>query len=90
MQRAESYRRVAYPGCDALCMVFATLDTDYNEFRGKPQLELPQLREYMNAVNSPIGPEIEQHNLPAEISELQCFASGVNPVDIVRKFRGPY
>jgi hypothetical protein len=44
----------------------------------------------MYAVNSPIGPEIEQDDFPTEIGELERFSADVHPIDVVRKLRRPY
>jgi hypothetical protein len=43
----------------------------------------------MNAVYSAIGPEIEQNYFPSKIGELERVSAGMNPVDIVGKFRRP-
>jgi hypothetical protein len=34
-----------------------------------PLLELPQLRKYMDAVHSPIGPEIEKEELSSKVRQ---------------------
>jgi hypothetical protein len=79
--------RVADPGGDTLRVILAALNSYYNELIGVLRLELPQLREYMDAVDSPIGPEVEQHDLTPQVGEVKLPSSSVNPVEIVRKIR---
>ncbi len=90
MNSVESYRRVANAERDPFSMVLSTVNADYDQLRRKAKLELPQLREYMNAVNSPIGPEIEQHDFPSKIGKLECLSASVHPIDVIRKLRRPY
>lgn len=90
MRGVESYRCVANSRRDTLRMILSTVNAYYYQLRWIPQLELPQLREYMDAVNSPIGPEIQQNDFSAKIGELECLSAGVHPIDVVGKFRRSY
>ena len=45
--------------------------------------ELPQLREYVDAVDSAVGPEVEQQEFAAKVGELKPATAGVNPVERV-------
>jgi hypothetical protein len=40
----------------------------------------------MDAVNSPIGPEIEEYDLASKVLKLELPPPCVNPVELVRKF----
>jgi hypothetical protein len=51
-------------------VILPALHSDYNKLFRVPRFELPQLREYMDAVNSTVGPEVEDHDLPPEVSKL--------------------
>lgn len=63
------------------------MNANYDELFFVPGFELPQLREYMDAVNSPIGPEIQQNDLAPHISQAELATTCMNPVEIVRKIR---
>ena len=47
--------------------------------------ELPQLRKYVDAVDSPVGPEVQQQQLPAKIGEAEASPAGMYPVHTVRE-----
>jgi hypothetical protein len=68
-------------------VIFAALNSYYDELTGVLLLELPQLRKYMNAVDSPIGPEVQQNDFPTQVGEVKLPSSSVNPVEIVGKIR---
>ena len=59
----------------------------YDELFFIPGFELPQLREYMDAVDSPIGPEIQQNYLAPHVSQAELASACMNPVEILRKIR---
>ena len=59
----------------------------YDELLFIPSFELPQLREYMDAVDSPIGPEIQQNYLAPHVSQTELASACMNPVEILRKIR---
>jgi hypothetical protein len=42
----------------------------------------------MDAVDSPIGPEVEQHDLSTQIRETQRPVIGMNPVQVRREAGG--
>jgi hypothetical protein len=87
MYRVEPQRRVTYPRRDSLRVILAALTSYYDQFVGVLRFELPQLREYMDAVDSPIGPEVQQHDFASQVGKMELPPSGVNPVEIVRKIR---
>jgi hypothetical protein len=87
MNRVEPQRRVANSRCDPLGVILPAVDSDYCQFTAVLRLELPQLREYMDAVDSPIGPEVQQHDFASQVGKMELPPSGVNPVEIVRKIR---
>jgi len=90
MFRVESYRRVAYAISYSLSVILAALNTYNDEVRPKSCFELPQLRKYVDAVDSPIGPEIEQYCLSSQVDQAERLAAGVDPIDVFRKFRRSY
>lgn len=61
--------------------VLAGVDPEDDDFGGEPVLELPQLREYMHAVNSTVGPEIEEDDLAAQRLDGEAATAGVDPVE---------
>jgi hypothetical protein len=63
------------------------MNTDYNELCCKPFFELPQLRKDVNAVDSPISPEIEEQDLAAKIGYTERATSCMNPIERRRKIR---
>lgn len=69
-------------------MVFAAVDADDDERVCEFFFEPPQLRKNVNAVDSPIRPEIEQDDLSPQVDEPQRPVAGMNPVQVRRKFRG--
>ena len=69
----------------ALRGVLAAMNTDDRDGIGEALLDLPQLREDMDAVDSAIRPEVEQQQLPAEVAEGEPATAGVKPVEGVRK-----
>ena len=63
--------------------VLAAVNANHGEIVWKLVLELPQLREDMDAVDSAIGPEVEQQHLPAKVSEREPSSARVDPVERV-------
>jgi hypothetical protein len=51
--------------------------TDDGDGIGKPLLELPQLRQHMDAVDSPVCPEVEEEQLAAKVAEREPSPAGV-------------
>ena len=88
MNRIESYRGVADPGGNSLSVILPAVDADYYQLALVLRFQLPQLREYVNAVDSAIGPEIEEDDLPLEVRQLEAAASRMDPVEIVGKLGG--
>jgi hypothetical protein len=63
---------------------------DDRQLFGESLLELPQLREDVDAVDSPIGPEVEDRHLAAEVGERERSAAGPDPVETFGKLGGAY
>ena len=61
--------------------VLAAVNANHGEIVRKLLLELPQLREDMDAVDSAIGPEVQQQHPPAKVSEREPSSAGVDPVE---------
>jgi hypothetical protein len=87
MHGMQPDRCIPDPRCHTLGVIFPALNADDDEFLRVPCFELPQLREYMDAVNSTVGPEIQKNDLSSQIRERKTTPSGVNPVQIRRKLR---
>ena len=83
MHRIEPYRRITDFRCDSLSVILAALNADYYKLARVLRFELPQLREYMDAVDSPIGPEIQKDDLAAQVGKPELFSAGMDPVEIV-------
>ena len=71
-------------------MIFPALNPDDDKLFCVLRFELPQLREYVDAVNSTVRPEIQKDDLSSQIRELEIVPACMNPVEIVGKFRGPH
>jgi hypothetical protein len=67
MSCIEPYGRVVDPAGDPFGMIFPAVYADYYQLTGILQLELPQLREHMNAVDSTVRPEIQKDYFAAQI-----------------------
>jgi hypothetical protein len=85
MSCIEPDRRVVYPASDSFGMILPAVNTNHDELAGVFQFELPQLRENMDAVNSTVGPEVEEDNLAPQIGKFEFLTSGVNPVEVIWK-----
>lgn len=90
MDCIESYRCIANSGRHPLSVILAALNSDYDKLAGIFLFELPQLREYMDAVDSAIGPEIQEYDFASQIGETKLFSACMNPVEIVRKLGCPH
>jgi hypothetical protein len=86
----ESYRRVANSARDTLSVELAARNSDYDKLSRVLRFELPQLREYMDAVDSPICPEIQKHDFASQIGKPKLLSACVNPVEIVGKLGCPH
>ncbi len=71
-------------------VVFAAVHTDDRNLIRETLLELPQLRENMNAVYSTIRPEIEEQDLASKVSQNERAVARVYPVEALGKFGCPY
>jgi hypothetical protein len=72
-----------------LGVILTAVYADYSELGRKLLFQLPQLRKYVNAVDSAVCPEVEQDDFSAEIREPERPVSGVNPIQISRKIGRP-
>lgn len=61
------------------------MNPDHGQPGPEGGLELPQLRKYMQAVDSARGPEIEQHQFSTQLPDRQW--RGVEPIETGRKLR---
>ena len=75
---------VSYP----LSMVFPAVNSNYDDLGFELFFQLPQLRKYVNAVDSPIGPEVEEEDLAPQVSQSERAVLGVDPVQIGREIGG--
>lgn len=62
------------------------MNADYNQLSREPLFQLPQLRKFVEAVDSSVGPEVEKHHLAAQILEPDRAVSGVDPVESLWEF----
>ena len=90
MRGVEAKRGVLYSGSDPLSVILAARYTYDDKLIRVLTLELPQLRQHMKAVYSPIGPEIEKDQLAPQILQLQRASTGMNPIQIVWKLRSTH
>ena len=65
------------------------MNANYDKLFFISGFELPQLREYVDAVDSPIGPEIQQNYLAPHVSQAELASARMNPVEVFRKIRRP-
>jgi hypothetical protein len=71
-------------------MILPAVNADYYKLAVVLPFELPQLRKYMDAVESPIGPEIQKDEFPAQVGQPEHSATRMNPVEVVGKLRRPH
>ena len=90
MDRIESYRCIPDSRGDSLSVKFAALYTNDDELPRVLRFELPQLREYVNAIDSPIRPEVEQNDLASQIGKTKLLPAGMDPVEIIGKLGCSY
>lgn len=90
MDRIEPYRCIPYSRGDSLSVKLAALYTYYDELPRVLRFELPQLREYVNAVDSPIRPEVEQDDLASQIGKPELLPARMDPVEIIGKLGCSY
>ena len=53
----------------AFSRVLRAVDANDDQFISKASFKLPQLREYVQAVDSAVGPEVEYHQLAAQFDQ---------------------
>ena len=88
MDCVEPYRRIANSPCYPLSVKLPALNADDDQLPGILRFKLPQLRKDMDAVDSPIGPEVQEYDLSAQVGESQRPAAGMHPVEIIGKLGG--
>src|SRR5262249_48392424 len=71
----------------ALGREFRGVHPDHDDLVGILALDFPQLRKEMHAVDSAEGPEVEEAEIPLEISQMQG-SRDVQPIDTGRELRG--
>jgi hypothetical protein len=81
MGRTESERGLTNALGDALGDVLAAMDADDGDMIGVLLFEPPQLRKYVDAVDSAVRPEIEEEQLTAEVGEREAPSPGVDPIE---------
>ena len=59
----------------------ATVHTHDRQLVRKPLFELPQLREDVDAVDSAVGPEVQNRDLSTQIGDGEGSSVGVDPVE---------
>lgn len=74
----------------SLSVILTAMYADNYNFGRKFLFELPQLRKYVNTVDSPICPEIEEDDFPSQIGQAKRPVSGMYPVEITGEIRCPY
>jgi hypothetical protein len=72
----------------------AGMDADDRKAVGEPLLQIPYTREYMHAVDSTVGPEVEQHHATPQVCEAHGSFSS-DPIEAVPELgrvdrAGPY
>ena len=90
MHRIQSDGRIPDSRSDSLGVILPAVNPDYYKLAVVLRFELPQLRKYVDAVDSPIGPEIQEDDFPAQIGQADFSATRMNPVEVVRKLRRPH
>ena len=69
--------------------VFATVHADDHDVPRESALELPQLREDVQAIDSAVRPEIQQDHFAAEGIQRQRSPTRIYPIEVGRKRRSP-
>src|SRR5579863_5667242 len=89
MQVLEPQRRLANPRRLTLGDELAAGDPDDRQLPRKPSFELPQLREYVNAIDSAVGPEVEEDDLSLPRIKGRRLTTRIDPVEPRRKLGRP-
>ena len=71
---------VADTGQYAFFGELSAVNSDDGDVRWVSLPEPPQLRQDVKAVDSAVGPEIEQEHLPAKVGQVESTATRVNPL----------
>jgi len=90
MNGIQANGRVADMCAVAFAGEFSAVDANDGDVIRISLFELPQLREYVDAIDSAIGPEVEQQELAAKVGELKPATAGVNPVERVGEIGSAY
>ena len=85
VEDAEPNGGIANAGCLTLSRELAAVDADHRDLAREQLLELPQLRKDMNAVDSAVGPEIQQQQLATKVGEREPATARVHPVECIGK-----
>ncbi len=84
---AESRDGIQYARRNALGVVFPAMHAYYDERLSIPLFEFPQLRKDVNAIDSAVRPEIQQHRFLSQVRQTKGTSGRVDPFDVLRKFR---
>ena len=90
MNRIQPDRRIPNPRRDSLGVILPAVNADYYKLAVVFRFKLPQLRKYVDAVDSPIGPEIQEDDFPPQVGQPDPPATRMNPVEVVRKLWRPH
>ena len=66
----------------------ARVNADYYEVGAVFLFKPVDHRQHVDAVDSAVGPEVEQHQLAAQIGQRERLTSGVDPVEVFREGLG--
>ncbi len=80
----QSTNRILKMNVEALGRVLGAMDADDEELIVEVGFEIPQLRDDVQAVDSAVGPEIENDELASQVGDLQR-ALGVEPGQPIRE-----
>ncbi len=87
---AQAIRGVTNASGIALSGELPAVHADHRYRVGEPCIELPQLRKYVDAVDSAIRPEVEDEDPPTQLLERERAAARIDPVEHVREARGAH
>jgi len=67
--------------------IFSAVHTDDNDIVRVLDLDLPQLRKNVDAIDSTISPKVEKNDAATKALERKRLSAGVDPVKTWRKLR---
>jgi hypothetical protein len=75
-------------GGDRVGGELGAVDPDDGDRAAEPALDVPQLREHVDAVDSAAGPEVEQQQLAPEVTEGESACARVQPIEGIGRVGG--